>query len=207
MPWARGDPSGSRAAGTAGVGLASLGLGTVTQAGAVREGDPGACHGAFRGGGGPTDTPVPPQSPGMVRDPSPLPQPLRTGEGSRALRCRRRGGRGAPSCRRMPHGCAWPAGWGRRRASRSLFPQRSCWGGLVAHRHFPPAGSGDSSLEKEFSTAIVGPAVSTPNSQHSSPSRSLSGEYKRPVCPQTCARSGGTEALASSESHSLFSHG
>ncbi|XP_030366385.1 zinc finger protein Eos isoform X1 [Strigops habroptila] len=35
-------------------------------------------------------------------------------------------------------------------------------------------GSGDSSLEKEFSSAIVGPAVSTPNSQHSSPSRSLS---------------------------------
>ncbi|XP_068519508.1 zinc finger protein Eos isoform X1 [Anas acuta] len=36
------------------------------------------------------------------------------------------------------------------------------------------SGSGDSSLEKEFSSAIVGPAVSTPNSQHSSPSRSLS---------------------------------
>ncbi|XP_037226721.1 zinc finger protein Eos isoform X1 [Falco rusticolus] len=35
-------------------------------------------------------------------------------------------------------------------------------------------GSGDSSLEKEFSSAIVGPTVSTPNSQHSSPSRSLS---------------------------------
>ncbi|KAJ7423522.1 zinc finger protein Eos-like [Pitangus sulphuratus] len=35
-------------------------------------------------------------------------------------------------------------------------------------------GSGDSSLEKEFTSAIVGPAVSTPNSQHSSPSRSLS---------------------------------
>uniref|UniRef100_A0A8D0FXL1 IKAROS family zinc finger 4 n=1 Tax=Strix occidentalis caurina TaxID=311401 RepID=A0A8D0FXL1_STROC len=34
--------------------------------------------------------------------------------------------------------------------------------------------SGDSSLEKEFSSAIVGPTVSTPNSQHSSPSRSLS---------------------------------
>ncbi|XP_039370276.1 zinc finger protein Eos isoform X1 [Mauremys reevesii] len=33
---------------------------------------------------------------------------------------------------------------------------------------------GDSSLEKEFSSAIVGPTVSTPNSQHSSPSRSLS---------------------------------
>ncbi|XP_040395456.1 zinc finger protein Eos isoform X3 [Cygnus olor] len=36
------------------------------------------------------------------------------------------------------------------------------------------SGSGDSSLEKEFSSAIVGPVVSTPNSQHSSPSRSLS---------------------------------
>ncbi|XP_052666108.1 zinc finger protein Eos isoform X3 [Harpia harpyja] len=36
------------------------------------------------------------------------------------------------------------------------------------------SGSGDSSLEKEFSSAIVGPTVSTPNSQHSSPSRSLS---------------------------------
>uniref|UniRef100_A0A8D0HDH2 IKAROS family zinc finger 4 n=1 Tax=Sphenodon punctatus TaxID=8508 RepID=A0A8D0HDH2_SPHPU len=34
--------------------------------------------------------------------------------------------------------------------------------------------SGDSSLEKEFASAIVGPVVSTPNSQHSSPSRSLS---------------------------------
>ncbi|XP_071655963.1 zinc finger protein Eos isoform X2 [Patagioenas fasciata] len=36
------------------------------------------------------------------------------------------------------------------------------------------SGSGDSSLEKEFSSAIVGATVSTPNSQHSSPSRSLS---------------------------------
>ncbi|CAM4605367.1 unnamed protein product [Lepidochelys kempii] len=36
------------------------------------------------------------------------------------------------------------------------------------------SGIGDSSLEKEFSSAIVGPTVSTPNSQHSSPSRSLS---------------------------------
>uniref|UniRef100_A0A8C2YPI1 IKAROS family zinc finger 4 n=1 Tax=Chinchilla lanigera TaxID=34839 RepID=A0A8C2YPI1_CHILA len=34
--------------------------------------------------------------------------------------------------------------------------------------------SGDSSLEKEFLGAPVGPSVSTPNSQHSSPSRSLS---------------------------------
>ena len=37
-------------------------------------------------------------------------------------------------------------------------------------------GSGDSSLEKEFLGAPVGPSVSTPNSQHSSPSRSLSGK-------------------------------
>ncbi|XP_033927270.1 zinc finger protein Eos isoform X3 [Melopsittacus undulatus] len=51
--------------------------------------------------------------------------------------------------------------------------QRNIWG--LAHRCLPlPKGSGDSSLEKEFSSAIVGPPVSTPNSQHSSPSRSLS---------------------------------
>ncbi|XP_029450601.1 zinc finger protein Eos isoform X3 [Rhinatrema bivittatum] len=36
------------------------------------------------------------------------------------------------------------------------------------------SGSGDSSTEKEFSGALIGPTVSTPNSQHSSPSRSLS---------------------------------
>ncbi|XP_077184950.1 zinc finger protein Eos isoform X4 [Paroedura picta] len=36
------------------------------------------------------------------------------------------------------------------------------------------SGSGDSSLEKEFTSTIVGPTVSTPNSQHSSPIRSLS---------------------------------
>ncbi|XP_036774196.2 zinc finger protein Eos isoform X2 [Manis pentadactyla] len=36
------------------------------------------------------------------------------------------------------------------------------------------SGSRDSSLEKEFLGAPVGPSVSTPNSQHSSPSRSLS---------------------------------
>ncbi|XP_075708248.1 zinc finger protein Eos isoform X9 [Rhinoderma darwinii] len=34
--------------------------------------------------------------------------------------------------------------------------------------------AGDSSLEKDFSDALIGPAVSTPNSRHSSPSRSLS---------------------------------
>ncbi|MBN3303449.1 IKZF4 protein, partial [Amia calva] len=36
------------------------------------------------------------------------------------------------------------------------------------------SGSGDSSLEREFSGGLGGPTVSTPNSQHSSPSRSLS---------------------------------
>ncbi|CDQ66664.1 unnamed protein product [Oncorhynchus mykiss] len=36
------------------------------------------------------------------------------------------------------------------------------------------SGSGDSSMEKEFSGALGGPTVSTPNSQHTSPSRSLS---------------------------------
>nr|XP_014349198.1 PREDICTED: zinc finger protein Eos isoform X2 [Latimeria chalumnae] len=35
-------------------------------------------------------------------------------------------------------------------------------------------GSGDSSMEKEFSGVVIGPTISTPNSQHSSPSRSLS---------------------------------
>ncbi|XP_056418298.1 zinc finger protein Eos isoform X2 [Hyla sarda] len=34
--------------------------------------------------------------------------------------------------------------------------------------------AGDSSLEKDFSEALIGPTVSTPNSRHSSPSRSLS---------------------------------
>lgn len=38
------------------------------------------------------------------------------------------------------------------------------------------AGSGDSSMEREFSGALGGPTVSTPNSQHTSPARSLSGE-------------------------------
>ncbi|XP_042081569.1 zinc finger protein Eos isoform X1 [Haplochromis burtoni] len=36
------------------------------------------------------------------------------------------------------------------------------------------AGSGDSSLEREFSGALGGPTVSTPNSKENSPSRSLS---------------------------------
>ncbi|XP_041747283.1 zinc finger protein Eos [Coregonus clupeaformis] len=36
------------------------------------------------------------------------------------------------------------------------------------------SGSGDSSMEREFSGAVGGPTVSTPNSQHTSPSRSLS---------------------------------
>ncbi|XP_039370281.1 zinc finger protein Eos isoform X6 [Mauremys reevesii] len=46
---------------------------------------------------------------------------------------------------------------------------------------------GDSSLEKEFSSAIVGPTVSTPNSQHSSPSRSLS--VGKPYKCNYCGRS------------------
>lgn len=48
---------------------------------------------------------------------------------------------------------------------------------LLLSSFFLAKGSGDSSLEKEFTSTIVGPTVSTPNSQHSSPSRSLSGEY------------------------------
>ncbi|CAB1353771.1 unnamed protein product, partial [Coregonus sp. 'balchen'] len=40
------------------------------------------------------------------------------------------------------------------------------------HPHL--SGSGDSSMEREFSGALGGPTVSTPNSQHTSPSRSLS---------------------------------
>ncbi|KAG7471883.1 hypothetical protein MATL_G00102750 [Megalops atlanticus] len=36
------------------------------------------------------------------------------------------------------------------------------------------SGSGDSSMEREFSGGLGGPTVSTPNSQHSSPSHSLS---------------------------------
>lgn len=51
-------------------------------------------------------------------------------------------------------------------------------------------GSGDSSLEKEFLGAPVGPSVSTPNSQHSSPSRSLSGKCSLqppgPWAPSVC---------------------
>lgn len=39
------------------------------------------------------------------------------------------------------------------------------------------AGSGDSSTEREFFAGLRGPTVSTPNSQHSSPSRSVSGPY------------------------------
>lgn len=39
------------------------------------------------------------------------------------------------------------------------------------------AGSGDSSTEREFFAGLRGPTVSTPNSQHSSPSRSVSGLY------------------------------
>lgn len=38
------------------------------------------------------------------------------------------------------------------------------------------AAGGDSSLERDFSGALGGPTVSTPNSKETSPSRSLSGE-------------------------------
>lgn len=38
------------------------------------------------------------------------------------------------------------------------------------------AASGDSSMEREFSGALGGPTVSTPNSKDTSPSRSLSGQ-------------------------------
>lgn len=38
------------------------------------------------------------------------------------------------------------------------------------------AASGDSSMEREFSGALGGPTVSTPNSKETSPSRSLSGQ-------------------------------
>lgn len=43
---------------------------------------------------------------------------------------------------------------------------------------FLAAGSGDSSLEREFSGALGGPTVSTPNSKENSPSRSLSGQWE-----------------------------
>lgn len=38
------------------------------------------------------------------------------------------------------------------------------------------AASGDSSMEREFSGALGGPTVSTPNSKETSPTRSLSGQ-------------------------------
>lgn len=45
------------------------------------------------------------------------------------------------------------------------------------------AGSGDSSLEREFSGALGGPTVSTPNSKDNSPRRSLSGEWEINYAP------------------------
>uniref|UniRef100_A0A4W5NT11 IKAROS family zinc finger 4 n=1 Tax=Hucho hucho TaxID=62062 RepID=A0A4W5NT11_9TELE len=50
------------------------------------------------------------------------------------------------------------------------------WGGVTAYIILCvwTAGSGDSSMEREFTGALGGPTVSTPNSQHTSPSRSLS---------------------------------
>ncbi|XP_075055663.1 zinc finger protein Eos isoform X5 [Mixophyes fleayi] len=54
--------------------------------------------------------------------------------------------------------------------------------------------AGDSSLEKDFSEALIGPSVSTPNSRHSSPSRSLS------------ANSIKVEMYSDDESGRLFNH-
>ncbi|XP_061217792.1 zinc finger protein Eos isoform X1 [Neopsephotus bourkii] len=70
-------------------------------------------------------------------------------------------------------GCVRPA------SSSDLHPQpglQRCFQGVGCESApgYLQQGSGDSSLEKEFSSAIVGPPMSTPNSQHSSPSRSLS---------------------------------
>ncbi|XP_030275447.1 zinc finger protein Eos isoform X5 [Sparus aurata] len=49
------------------------------------------------------------------------------------------------------------------------------------------SASGDSSMEREFSGALGGPNVSTPNSKETSPSRSLSGE--RPFQCNQCGAS------------------
>ncbi|KAG8129308.1 hypothetical protein E2320_016060 [Naja naja] len=65
---------------------------------------------------------------------------------------------------------------------------------LTSRNLFFLEGSGDSSLEKEFTSTIVGPTVSTPNSQHSSPSRSLS------------ANSIKVEMYSDEESSRLLSH-
>lgn len=46
----------------------------------------------------------------------------------------------------------------------------------LAFISFLVAASGDSSMEREFSGALGGPTVSTPNSKETSPSRSLSGQ-------------------------------
>ncbi|CAJ0939619.1 unnamed protein product, partial [Ranitomeya imitator] len=54
--------------------------------------------------------------------------------------------------------------------------------------------AGDSSLEKDFSEALIGPTVSTPNSRHSSPRRSLS------------ANSIKVEMYSDDESHRLLNH-
>lgn len=54
----------------------------------------------------------------------------------------------------------------------AFWPHDTCclWFLLVA-------GSGDSSIERDFSGALGGPTVSTPNSKEASPSRSLSGQW------------------------------
>lgn len=48
-------------------------------------------------------------------------------------------------------------------------------------------GSGESSLEREFSGNLGGPNVSTPNSKNNSPRRSLSGEWEVKLFLFTCA--------------------
>lgn len=48
----------------------------------------------------------------------------------------------------------------------------------LAFMSFSVAASGDSSMEREFTGALGGPTVSTPNSKETSPSRSLSGLYE-----------------------------
>nr|XP_051688821.1 zinc finger protein Eos isoform X2 [Oryctolagus cuniculus]XP_051688822.1 zinc finger protein Eos isoform X2 [Oryctolagus cuniculus] len=63
------------------------------------------------------------------------------------------------ACTHHPHSLAVS------KAAAALAPQGLTGKGRII---------GDSSLEKEFLGAPVGPSVSTPNSQHSSPSRSLS---------------------------------
>ncbi|KAM8794109.1 LOW QUALITY PROTEIN: zinc finger protein Eos [Eudromia elegans] len=80
-----------------------------------------------------------------------------------------RGGRAAPVLAALLGlGAVLAYGERRRRQSTPRMDIEDCNGRSYI------SGSGDSSLEKEFGSALVGATVSTPNSQHSSPSRSLS---------------------------------